>query len=75
MPARLPLLLLVAAVVATALVPVAFAAAPAPITDLRATRAEISVILTWTHRDAAFACYGVLFVLSTVSLRWMKTKS
>ena len=72
MHARLPFLLLVVAVVATAFVPAAFAAAPAPVTDLRATRSDTSVILTWTHHAASFACYGVLFMLSTVSLRWAR---
>ena len=59
MHARLPLLLLVVAVVATAFVLPASAQTPAPVTDLRATRVDTSVILTWTHRDATAVRYEV----------------
>ncbi len=60
MRTRLTVLLLVVAVVATAFVPVASAAAPAPVTDLRIQAAEGNAItLAWTHRDATAVRYEV----------------
>ena len=68
MPARLTVLLLAVAVAATAFVPAASAQTPAPVTDLRATRVDISVILTWTHHAAISSYDGVL---NMVRLRWV----
>ncbi len=59
MRTRLTVLLLAVAILATAFVPAASAAAPAPVTDLRATRSDASVILTWTHHDATIVRYEV----------------
>ena len=59
MRTRLTILLLAVVLLATAFAPAVSAAAPAPVTDLRTTRADTSVILTWTHRDATAVRYEI----------------
>jgi hypothetical protein len=59
MRTRLTILLLAVAILATAFAPAASADAPAPVTDLRASRSDTNVILTWTHTDATIVRYEV----------------